>query len=333
LLEHQKSFSKLLILMHDHPDPDAIASAWGLSHLAEKLCGIRSKIVYRGVIGRMENRTMIQALHIPIYPARPKELAQAEDVVLVDTQTPFQNNCFSPRRKASMIIDHHPLHKKTKADYLLIDEEVGATTTLLAEALLDSGIAIPSRLATALVYGITSETQNLWRETSPRDIAAYRALFPKASLNTLSKIQNPSRPSSFFKTLRKAIHHAFVVKNVIGVHLGAVANQDVVAHMADFLLTHEKMKWSIVTGRYENRLCISLRTHNRRAQAGRLLWRLLGAGTSAGGHAMIAGGSIPIEKKDDEVAWDSAERKIMIDFLKSQGFKEPLTFDYPYRNP
>src|SRR5437588_7971530 len=49
---------------------------------------------------------------------------------------------------------------------------------------------------------------------------------------------------------------------------------DRVAQIADFLLTHEKMTWSIVTCRYMRRLHVSLRTSDPTGGAGRLLKRL-----------------------------------------------------------
>ena len=331
LLKQRGRLTKLLILTHNHPDPDAIASAWALAYLAEHLCGIRTKIVYGGVIARMENRTLVRILRVPIRPFKAKDLANDMPVAMVDTQPPFQNNCFPARRHATLVIDHHPRHAKTVADFTCIDEEAGATATLFAEALLAAGLEVPTRLATALVYGIGSETQNLGREAGQRDIAAYRTFFSKVNMRTLAKIQNPPRPHSFFYTLAKAIHQAFVFRQVIGVHLGLTTSQDVVAHMADFLLTHEKISWSIVTGRYKERLYISLRTRNRRAKAGRLLWRLLGSGTSAGGHAMIAGGSIPVGEHASQREWELAERRLTAAFLRSQGYKEPFQFQYPYR--
>ena len=88
----------------------------------------------------------------------------AEHVALVDTQPPFRNNRFPPRRKPDLIIDHHPRHPDTTADLALIDETVGATTTVLSEALLIAGVKVPRHLATAIVYGIGSETQNLGRK-------------------------------------------------------------------------------------------------------------------------------------------------------------------------
>ena len=292
LAQKKQELSPLLILTHNHPDPDSMASAWALAILAERLHGIRSRIVYGGIIGRMENQMMVRILHIPIHPVKPEEVERSRTVAVVDTQPPFQNNGFPSDRKATIVIDHHPRHSKTDGELIWIDEKAGATSTLLAETVLASGCPIPSPLATALLYGVGSETQNLGRETAPRDIEVYQKLFPQAQLRSLSKIQNPPRPGSFFQVLGRAIGRAFIVGRVIGVHLGSVPSQDVVAQMADFLLTHEKIRWSIVTGRYEGTLFVSLRTHNTRAEAGRLLWRLLGSGASAGGHGMIAGGSV-----------------------------------------
>ena len=332
LAEKGETLSPLLILMHDHPDPDAIASAWALAFLAERLQGIKTRIVHGGIIGRMENQTLVRTLRIPLRQVKPQEFERYRNVAIVDTQPPFQNNRFPARRKATMVIDHHRRHVKTDAELIMIDETAGATTTLLYEALTAGEVEIPSRLATAMVYGIGSETQNLGREAGPRDVTAYRAPFAKCNMRTLSKVQNPPRPSSFFYTLGKAIHRAFIVNRVIGVHLGPGPSQDIVAHMADFLLTHEKAYWSVVTGRFEGRLYVSLRTRNPRAEAGRLLWRLLGAGTSAGGHAMIAGGSILVGKEADEPAWQQAEEQLTSAFLRSQGYEEPWAFQYPYED-
>ena len=156
LAHRGKEISPLLILTHNHPDPDAMGTALTLAFLAEKLHGIRSRIAYGGIIGRIENQTMARTLRIPINPLREGDLQRYQNVALVDTQPPFQNNPFKRRRKATVIIDHHPQHPSTLADFIWIDETAGATATLMAETLFSSGLEVPSRLATALAYGIAS---------------------------------------------------------------------------------------------------------------------------------------------------------------------------------
>ena len=256
-----RKFGPLLIVTHDHPDPDGLASAWALAHLVKHICRVRSRIVYGGILGRRENRLMLESLGVPAYPIRKAD-KEAVGTALVDTQPPFKNNRFDPRRHPDILIDHHPRHAKTGGDLVLIDESVGATTTILAEALLEAGVKVSRRLATAIVYGIGSETQNLGREAGPRDVAAYLAYLPKANLKALWRITNPPRPASFFQMLLTGIRNAFVHRGIIGVHLREIPTPDWVGQRADFLLTHERMRWSVVTGLYHGRLPVSLRPHS-----------------------------------------------------------------------
>ena len=331
LARRGKKIGPLLILTHDHPDPDSMASAWALAHLAKHLCRARTRIAYGGIIGRLENRMMAESLALPAYPLRPGELSDWEHVALVDTQPPFKNNRFpSRRRRPDIIIDHHPRHAKTEADLALIVEGVGATSTILAEALVAAGIPVPTRLATALVYGIGSETQNLGREAGPRDVKAYQTFWPKANMKALWRISYPRRPAAFFAVLARGIRNAFTCRQVIGVHLGPLSTPDRVAQIADILLTHEKMRWSLVSGRYLGKLHVSLRTTDTGGEAGRLLRSLLGQGRG-GGHGMIAGGSIEVGADATEVRWREAEDKFVAQFLESQGIKEGGPRNYPFR--
>jgi len=331
LTEKGKSLSPLTILTHDHPDPDALASAWALAHLAKALGNIRCRIVYGGVIGRAENRMMAERLKVPARPLRKGELAGVPHLALVDTQPPFKNNRCPPRRIPDIIIDHHPRHADCQADVLLIDEGIGATSTVLAEALQASGVRVPRRLATAIVYGIGSETQNLGREAVSRDMDAYQDLWPKANMKTLWRISYPRRSEVFFRTLGRGLREAFVAGGVVGTHLGAVTTPEKAAQIADFLLTLEQMHWSVVTARFNGRLHVSLRANDPGAGAGRLLKRLLGGGNRGGGHSMIAGGSVELGPDLSETVWREAEDKLVSDFLGSLG-QDPLERRWPFRS-
>lgn len=329
LAKRAKALSPLLILTHNHPDPDCLASAVALAFLAERLHGIRCRIAYGGIIGRVENQAMARVLRLPVHPLREADLKRYADIALVDTQPPFQNNPFPKNRRPTLVLDHHPRNKNTQADCVLVDPSYGALSTLLTEALRASGLAPTSMVSTALLYGIGSETQNLGREAGERDVEAYLWLHKIANLKALSRMQNPDRPRSFFATLARAIQRAFTHKTVIGVHLGDVPTPDLVAQMADFLLSHEGMRWSLCTGRYLGKLHVSLRARSPRAEAGRILKSLLGGGTRGGGHGRMAGGALPIGEASED-KWREAEDGVTRGFLKALRLDPEAPLEFPF---
>ena len=79
-----ESLSPLLILPHDYPDPDALASAYALQYLAQKGFGMEAKIGYGGVISRAENRAMVRILKIPVQKMKAAQVRRYRNVALVD---------------------------------------------------------------------------------------------------------------------------------------------------------------------------------------------------------------------------------------------------------
>jgi nanoRNase/pAp phosphatase (c-di-AMP/oligoRNAs hydrolase) len=183
--------------------------------------------------------------------------------------------------------------KTTVAAWSDIRPGYGATATIVAEYFHLSALAVPAWLATALAYGISSETRDLGHGAGERDMEAYLSLYPKVRKTILARIEHPRLPRSYFAVLDRALHQAVCYRNVIGTRLGDVETPDSVAEIADFLLAHERMGWSVVTGRHDGQLYISLRAIRGRG-AGRLLRELLRDRGTAGGHGRMAGGQVDI---------------------------------------
>ncbi|MBI3323447.1 MAG: DHH family phosphoesterase [Candidatus Omnitrophica bacterium] len=337
-----RELGALLILTHDHPDPDAVASALALGHLVRVICRRPCRIAHGGIIGRVENQTMVRVLRIPVRRLRRKsDLRGFRSVALVDTQPGFGNNPFPRDGVATLVVDHHPPVRPDGALCSVVDPSAGATSVILAEALLRAGCSIPTGLATALVYGIVSETQELSRQTRDRDIAVYRKLFPLSDIRSLALIQNPQRPDKFFQTLKSSLDNAFMAGPrsplpggrpragaLIGAHLGEVPTPDLVSQTADFLLTCEGMRWALCTGRYQGRLHVSVRATRPGLHAGRLLQRVLGEKERAGGHWSMAGGSLALPPlgtgyrtgtRYRERMWRKAQRQITRRLLRRIG--------------
>ncbi len=332
LAERKNSLSPLLILTHDYPDPDALAAAFALGYLAQQYYGITSKIVYGGVIGRSENRAMVKILKIPVRKVGSVNLNKYRNLAVVDTQPKFDNNSFPEKRRAALIIDQHTSVVKPSAELVLIDNKCGATCVIVAQALLLTSGQIPTKVATALAYGILSDTLDLYRARRPDVIQTYLSILPYCDMRLLAQIQNPPRSRKFFLTLGRALIRAIMHRRLLVSHLGFVENPDLVSQMAEFLLTYEHVHWSFCTGRYRGRIYVSLRTSKPNVQAGEILRAIFDNPRNAGGHGAIAGGSYRIAKNPPERAWQEAEMNLQMKLFQKLRRSSKAEYQKPFQS-
>ena len=249
----------------------------------------------------------------------------------MDTQPSFQNNSFPKNRRATIVIDQHPFVEKPSADLVVIDTECGATSVILAQALLTARISIPEKVATSLAYGIMSDTMNLYRAGRPDVIQAYLRIVPHCDMRALGEIQNPQRSRKFFLTLAKAIEKAVIRRGLLISHLGQVESPDLVSQTADFLLTYKGAFWSFCSGRYKGKLHVSLRTCRPNAEAGEILRDIFVNRGSAGGHGPIGGGSFKVGEQFGEKHWEEIERSLVERLLKRLRIPVRGEFHHPFR--
>lgn len=305
---NRKQLSPLLVLAHDYPDPDALASAYALWYLAQHVFGIQARIVYRGVIGRDENKEMVRVLNIPVHRLRDDDFERFRSVALVDTQPSFDNNPFPRRRRAAIVVDQHDAGGKPKADFALVNVAAGATSVLLAREFLTHKIDLPRNVATSLVYGILTDTLNLHRAGQSEAQETYMALLPECDLGMLALIQNPSRPEVFFNTFTRGLLRATIRDRLIVSHLGGVESPEFTSQMADFLLTCRGMEWSFCTGRVGSNLHVSLRAALSSPRVVSILRSVLHRIGQGGGHGHIAGGKLVVRAPLGSKKWDALER-------------------------
>ncbi len=314
LLQASAPSGRWLILTHDNPDPDSIASAAALNKLLKKRFKKRATTAYGGIIGRAENQEMVKTLGIRLSHVRHLNWKNYNHFALVDTQPGTGNNQLPNDRVPDLVFDHHPVRRESlKAPFFDIRTEYGATATMLTEYLLASGIEITKRNATGLVYAIRSETQDFGREYATADRAIYDYLHPLADIRALARIRSPGLPVSYYQNLCTALQDLKSVGTLIVSHLGTVVQPDIVPEVADLMVRMKGKTWSLCTGVFEDRMYLSIRTTNPRADAGRLMRRLLGRRGKGGGHGMTAGGWIPISSQnleDTRVLHDSIATRL-----------------------
>jgi len=298
LLRLTEGNGPLIILPHDNPDPDALASAAALRFLVNKVHENKEVLIaLGGIVGRAENRAMLRYLNINLAPVSEIDFSAQPQIALVDTQPGRSNNSLPEGFCPMAVIDHHPAYRSYE-DVLFLDlrEGYGATSTILTEYLKESHADVESKIATALFYGINAETQDLGREATPNDVAACQFLYPYTNKRRLAKIENARVPREYFKVFRDAIQEAVIYGKAVISVLHEVQYPDMVAEVADFLLRLDEAEWSMAIGVFKDNMYVSLRTTNREVNAGEILQKVLGS-KSAGGHDMIAGGRIKVTER------------------------------------
>jgi nanoRNase/pAp phosphatase (c-di-AMP/oligoRNAs hydrolase) len=306
LLAWVRGKGRILIVAHDNPDPDALASALALQHLLLKVLGQSATLTYGGVIGRGENRTMVRELGIEAVPLENLDLSQFGVVCMVDTQPEAGNTSFPAGREVQVVIDHHPARDSCRrCRWVDIRENYGATATILLEYLLAQEVTFGTRLATSLFYAIKSETQDLGREGGKADRDAYMQLLPLANIRILFAITHPKLPRDYFHAFHRAIENARSHGPLLVFNLYRIDHPEIVAEMADFLMSAEGVTVVLGMGRYEDREILSLRTLSEEIIAGEVMRALVDGFGSAGGHGMTAGGQIRLLATSD-----TAQRKL-----------------------
>jgi nanoRNase/pAp phosphatase (c-di-AMP/oligoRNAs hydrolase) len=311
-----------VVQTHDNPDPDSIGGAVALRHLIQRYAGIPVVVAHGGTVGRSENRAMLRVLRVKAVPADRVDYARHDLVCVVDGQ-PATGYCSLPEGvRADVIIDHHPVREEPEgATFVEIDERAGSTCTILGEMIVENGIPVGQEVATALVYGMKAETQDLGRETRARDVAVYSALYPMSNQRLLSRILSERVPRSYFQAFARALGEARIHGTAVVSDLGEIPVPDMVPEMADFLLRLKDARWSCVLGQVGERLHVSLRAGDERMRADRALRRALDGVGMSGGHGCMAGGQVSLSGLTAEER-AVLRREIVAQFLQAVRVKD-----------
>ena len=300
MLEVLEGGEKYLIVTHNNPDPDAVASSFALQQIMRRKLKKHAAIGYAGMVGRAENRALIKCCRIKLTSLESIDVQQFDRICLVDSQFNATNHSLPRDIVPAAVIDHHPsLSAGEKLLYEDVRPQYGATSTMLTEYVIDLELKVNKRVATALLFGIRSDTFHLSRRTTSADIRAYGYLVPNIDRKLLSMIENPALPKQYFRVLHRALENAKIFEDVVVAELERIDNPDAVAEMADFLLRLSGVSWSIVIGYYRKKLYISLRTGGDSKDAGQVIVKAVEGRGTAGGHDVMAGGVIPLDKKED----------------------------------
>jgi len=285
---------RLAVVMHDNPDPDAIASALALADIAQSV-GVEADACYYGDISHQENRALVNLLELDLCNLGPDDdVGEYAAVALVDHSRPGVNDGLDPDTAVDVVVDHHPPRGPVRARFVDLRSDVGATSTLLAEYLDRLGMDPSREVATALLYGIRVDTRDFTREAVEADFEAAAFLHTHVDASVLERVESPSMNPEVLATLAAAIRNRDVRADVLTTGVGRIRDRDALAQAADKLLDMEGIRVTVVYGFMDETVYLSGRTRGTDVDLGEALRDALGAIGSAGGHADMAGAQIPL---------------------------------------
>ncbi len=283
---------KLGIFTHDNPDPDSISSALALKEIAKHF-GIEADILYFGEIQHQQNKAMVNLLGIELIKADETNLKNYSKFALVDSSGPGVNNTIPENLKISIVIDHHPA-EEVKADFVDVRGDVGATATILTLYLQELKVVPTKSLATALFFGIQTETEEFRKNARTNDFLASAYLYPFVDNELLEKMEGPALSTETLDVLGTAIKNREIFSSFLLSFAGFITDKDTLPQAADFLLKLEGISTVLVFGVLKDNVYLSARNTDVRINVGEVLRRAFKDVGSAGGHAHAAGGKIPL---------------------------------------
>ena len=286
---------RVFIQTHNIPDADAIGSAFGLQQFLLEF-GIHATICYDGDIDKTSSSKLLDMFGITMYPDQDisSEMNEDDYIICVDSQK-RAGNITDLKGTEIAAIDHHPTTSvNSGVEYLYKDiRMLGSCCSMITEYYRDLLITPTSNVATALLYGIKTDTLKFTRGTTETDIYAFAYLYPLADRNKLKSLEMNSLEFSDLKAYGAAISNIQVF-GYLGISFIPFDCPDsMVAIVADFILSLIEVEVSVIYCERRDGLKFSVRSERSDVNAGDLVARALEGIGNGGGHSTMAGGRIP----------------------------------------
>ncbi|MEX1129123.1 MAG: DHH family phosphoesterase [Vicinamibacterales bacterium] len=293
--QYQRYFAdadRVLILLHNDPDPDALASGLALRNLLRRTKTTAIIGAMQGVT-RPENLRMANMLDIQVEPITPASFQEFDRIATVDVQPHYFGGLLL---RADLVIDHHPEQPGYIAVFKDIRADYGSTSTILTEHLRSVDVNISERTATAMLYAIKSDTLFFARHTNRDDLEAFTFLYPLADAALIRKMEGAEITLDRLDYVTRASQDGEMRDQVFTAFIGQAPREDFIPYTADFFLQLEDVKWTIVAGIVGTCLIVSVRNLGYSRNAGEFVKRWFADIGSAGGHRAMAKAVVPIDK-------------------------------------
>lgn len=285
----EKVRGNIYIQMHNHPDPDSLASGFGLQYLLKEK-GIQSTLCYYGELNKSNLLKMIEifSIHV-IHIDDIKNLNEEDCVILVDCQR-GEGNVYPLPIQTVYCIDHHT-DLQREYEFSDIRSELGACSTIITEYFLENNIAIPNPIAGALLYGINIDTNNLTRGVSSLDVDVFYKLMNQINPQDIIKLNHSQIAMSDLKYYSEGLANVEKYDTIGFAHIRD-CNDALLGTIGDIVLSVNEISVSVIYSVREDGIKFSVRSSDEEIHANRLIEHVLAGIGSGGGHKEMAGGFV-----------------------------------------
>lgn len=290
----------VIIQTHNYPDPDALASAYGLQYLLKHF-GTKAKLCHVGNVERASVEYIVERFGINLDCFSDNyDMIETDQIILVDGQK-FNANMTDLPGDEIACIDHHPIFINRDCEYKYSDiRVVGACSSIIASYFFESNIEIPKEVATILLYGLQTDTDYMTRGVKDLDIDMFAKLYAISDHSVLHKFANKRLELKDLKAFADAIHSIKLYDpQVAFARIDFACPDALLGQIADFILSLAEVDTAIIYCMRPYGVKFSARTSRRRIHCGNLLNDILTPYGSGGGHASMAGGFAAYDKLPD----------------------------------
>jgi nanoRNase/pAp phosphatase (c-di-AMP/oligoRNAs hydrolase) len=307
---------EVFIQPHNVPDPDAIASCLGMYYLLSQRGIKKLAIVYDLEIEKINSLKMLELFNVPIVQAKKAATLGTEDwAVLVDTQKGNSNTTDLPTDEVA-VIDHHEFCGDKGYRFMDIRPEAGSCSAIIADWFFENEIEPPKIIATALLYGIFMDTDNLTRGSSNLDIDMFYKLYSLSDIDLIVELKGNEISVKDLEAYAEAFKTVEIYDEIAFLRL-TNANDSLLGAAGDLVISVSGVYIVIAYAVRENGVKLSVRSTNQKIKANAIVRYLVEGCGVGGGHDNMAGGFIPKEKLSSSRVLDTFLKHRAIAFFSA----------------
>lgn len=297
-------YNDIVIQCHDNPDADALASGMALHWYFAKQ-GKQVRFIYRGnnKVQKSNLVIMLTELSIPVSYEPGFDGFDEEPDLLITVDCQYgQRNVTQTKAKNIAIIDHHQL-TVALPELAEIRSNIGSCATVVWDLIRSEGLDVceDKNLATALYYGLYSDTNRLSEVSHPLDRDMIDSLNPGIQRSLITKMSNANISLSELKITGKAIlDFEFFEDHNYLILQAEPCDPNILGVISDFSLETDKVDVCLAYFVSQYEIKFSVRSCTKEVHANELAAFLADGLGGGGGHILKAGGSLRPEKLDKD---------------------------------